>query len=137
MSISIQSMLVRTCCCVLALAGAACSSKRDAPMTVADLMDDRVTLDGVLMKCNQDPAAGNDASCINARVAGERLAGQNEAAKQAKRAEEFERNREKLRVAEEQRRADEEARKVDAYHLPVVPVEPPPAAMASDNSTPH
>ena len=28
-------------------------------MTVSDLMEDRVALDGVLMKCNRDPGEGD------------------------------------------------------------------------------
>jgi hypothetical protein len=98
-------------------------------MTVSDLMEDRVALDGVLMKCNQNPAkARTDSDCLNARIAIERLASKDEPAAEAKRAEEFERSREQLRVAQEKQRREQEAKnpKVDAYHLPVVPVEPLP-----------
>jgi hypothetical protein len=124
-----RSILVRLCCCSWALAAAACAPKPDPVMSVDDLMEDRVALDGLLMKCNQAQGApGNDASCANARIASERLARRTEAAQQEKRAAEFERNREKLREAEDQRRRAEEAKKPDAYHLPVVPVEPPPAS---------
>jgi len=67
-------------------------------MSVADLMEDRVTLDGVLMKCNQNPAkARTDSDCLNARIAIERLASQSDPAEEAKRTEEFERSRDKLR----------------------------------------
>jgi hypothetical protein len=99
-------------------------------MTVADLMEDRVTLDGVLMKCNDDSYAKtrNEVECINARVAAERLAEQKdvnpELAKQ--RQQQFERQRDQLRLAEEKKREAEEAKtKVDAYSLPVIPVDPP------------
>lgn len=88
-------------------------------------------LDGVLMKCNQAPSkARTDSDCINARIAIERLASKNEPAEEAKRAEDFERSREQLRQAQEKQRLVEEAKKpkMDAYHLPLVPVEPPPAA---------
>lgn len=88
-------------------------------------------LDGVLMKCNQNASkARTDSDCINARIAIERLASQNEPAEEAKRAEEFERSREQRRLAQEKQRQEEEAKKpkMDAYHLPLVPVEPPPAA---------
>jgi hypothetical protein len=97
-------------------------------MTVADLMEDRVTLDGVLMKCNQNQAkAHTDSDCLNARIAIERLASQSAPNEEAKRAEEFERNREKLRTAQDKLRQDQEAQtKVDAYHLPLVPVESAP-----------
>ena len=89
-------------------------------------MEDRVTLDGVLMKCNRSPAkARTDSDCLNARIAVERLASQTDLAIEAKRTEEFERSREQLRMAQDKLRQEQEAKtKVDAYHLPVVPVEP-------------
>lgn len=104
-------------------------------MTVADLMEDRVTLDGVLMKCNQSPSkARTDSDCLNARIAIERLASQNEPAQEAKRMEEFEHSREKLRMAQERQRQEQEANtKVDAYHLPLVPVEPTSPAVPPPN----
>ena len=92
-------------------------------------MEDRVSLDGVLMKCNQNPSkARTDADCVNARIAVERLASRSEPAEEAKRAAEFERNREQLRLSQEKQRQEEEAKnpKVDAFHLPLVPVDPPP-----------
>jgi hypothetical protein len=98
-------------------------------MTVADLMEDRVTLDGVLMKCNRTPVkARTDTECLNARIAIERLAQQQvDPAVEEKRKEEFERTREQLRLTQERLRQQQEAKKkVDAYSLPVMPVEPPP-----------
>ena len=97
-------------------------------MTVADLMEDRVALDGVLLKCNRDPdKARRDSDCLNARIAIERLAARVDPADEAKRAEEFERSREQLRAAEEKKKQAKESKtKVDAYHLPVIPVEPAP-----------
>jgi hypothetical protein len=111
------------------LSSAACAPRRIPPMTVADLMEDRVTLDGVLMKCNQNPIkARTDTDCLNARIAIERLAQQQvDPAVEEKRKEEFERTREQLRLTQERLRQEQEAKKkVDAYSLPVVPVEPPP-----------
>ncbi len=109
-------------------------------MTVADLMEDRVTLDGVLLKCNQDlNKSRNDLDCLNARIAVERLASQSEPAEEAKRAAEFERNREQLRQLQDKQRDEQQSKtKVDAYHLPLVPVDPaPPAANAPpDDSKP-
>jgi hypothetical protein len=111
------------------LGSVACAPKRIPPMTVTDLMEDRVTLDGVLMKCNQSPSkARDDSDCLNARIAIERLAKDVDPAQEAKRTEEFERSREKLRLAQERVRQDQEAKtKVDAYSLPLVPVEGTPA----------
>jgi hypothetical protein len=107
-------------------------------MSVGDLMEDRVTLDGVLMKCNQNPAkARTDSDCLNARIAIERLASQSDPAEDAKRAEEFERSREKLRQVQDKQRQEQEAQtKVDAYHLPLVPVEQAPPASTGDASPP-
>jgi predicted nucleotidyltransferase len=81
------------------------------------------------MKCNQDPdKARNDTDCLNARIAIGRLASQTDPAVEAKRMEDFERTREQLRAAQEKLRQLQEAKtKVDAYHLPLVPVEPEPA----------
>ncbi len=94
-------------------------------------MEDRVTLDGIMMKCNQNPEKLRDTSdCENARIAIERLASQNvDPTAEKKRQQEFERVREQLRLATEKQRQEQEAKtKVDAYSLPVVPVTPPPGA---------
>jgi hypothetical protein len=110
-------------------------------MTVEDLMEDRVTLDGVLLKCNEQPAkVHNESDCHNARIAIERLAKDVDPAEERRRAAEFERSRERLRLAQEKLREDEEAkRKVDAYNLPVVPVDsglPSPGASGSAPAQP-
>ncbi len=128
MTISNKSMVVRGGLCVAILAAAACSPRRIPPLSVADLMEDRVMLDGVLMKCNQNPEkTRGTADCENARIAIERLASQSEPAEEAKRAAEFEGNREQLRAIQDKQRQEQAAKtEVDAYHLPVVPVEPPP-----------
>ena len=139
MAISIKSIAACGCLGAVILAVAACSPRRIPPMTVADLMEDRVTLDGVLMKCNQNQSkARTDSDCLNARIAIERLASQSEPAKEAKRKEEFERTREQLRLAQEKQRQEQEAKtKVDVYHLPLVPVEPsPPPAPPRDETNP-
>jgi hypothetical protein len=99
-------------------------------MTVSDFMEDRVKLDGVILKCNQDTAlARSDSDCLNARIAIDRLAAQKEAAREAKHEQEFERSRDQLRDLQEKQREEQEAKsKVDAYHLPLVPVDPSPPA---------
>src|SRR5579863_7534352 len=131
MQISIKSIIACGCLGAVMMATVACSPRRIPPTTITDLMEDRVMLDGVLMKCNQNPSkARTDSDCVNARIAIERLASRNEPAEEAKRAEDFERSREQLRQAQEKQRLAEEAKKpkMDAYHLPLVPVEPAPAA---------
>jgi len=99
-------------------------------------MEDRVTLDGIMMKCNQNPEKlRNTSDCENARVAIGRLASQNvDPTAEKKRQQEFERAREQLRLAtEKQRQEQEDKTKVDAYSLPVVPVTP---AAAPNGSAP-
>jgi hypothetical protein len=129
MPISMKSMIACGCIAAAVLSAAACSPRRIPPVTVTDLMEDRVALDGVLMKCNRDPArARQDSDCLNARIAIERLAARIDPAVEAKRVEEFEKSREQLRVVEDKKRQEMESKtKVDAYHLPVIPVEPVPA----------
>jgi len=129
MPISFKSILVCGCIAAAALSAAACSPRRIPAVTVADLMEDRVALDGVLMKCNRNPSkARSDSDCLNARIAIERLASRVDPAAEAKRVEEFERSRDQLRAAEEKKKQDKESKtKVDAYHLPVIPVDPTPA----------
>jgi hypothetical protein len=128
MPISIKSM-VACGCLTMVLLSMGCSPRRIPPMTVADLMEDRVLLDGVILKCNREPAkARSNSDCLNARIAIERLASRVDPVQEAKRTEDFERSREQLRVLQEKQRQEQEAKnpKVDAYHLPVIPVEPTP-----------
>jgi hypothetical protein len=140
MPISIKSIIACGCLGAVILAMAACSPRRIPPMSVTDLMEDRVTLDGVLMKCNRDPSkARSDSDCLNARIAIGRLASRSEPAEEAKRRAEFERNREKLRLAQDKQRQEQESKtKVDVYHLPLVPVEstPTPAPQSNDTNPP-
>jgi hypothetical protein len=129
MQYTTQPIVVFGWLCAAVLVCAACEPKRIPSMTVTDLMEDRVTLDGVLMKCNQSPIkARNDSDCLNARIAIERLAKDVDPAVEAKRNAAFERSRDKLRLAQEKVRQDQEAKsKVDAYDLPLIPVEPTPS----------
>jgi len=145
MPISYSSIVTRGCLCAVALAAAACSPRPVPSMTVTELMEDRVTLDGVLMKCNQNLAkARTDSNCVNARIAIERLDDQNAPAEEAKRRAEFERSREQLRALQDKQRQEQAAKtQVDAYHLPLVPVDPaaapsppPPATSLSDTNPP-
>jgi hypothetical protein len=108
----------------------ACKQQREALPTVEDLMQDRVALDGILLKCNQP--SGKDRGgpdCEIARVAVERLGAEKEAAEVARRQQDFERNRDKLRITDDQRKAAQaDQKKVDVYTMPVVPVDPAPAS---------
>jgi hypothetical protein len=127
------------CLGVIILATTGCSPRRIPPMTVADLMEDRVMLDGVLLKCNQDQSkARNESDCLNARIAIERLASQTDPSKEAKRLEDFERSRDQLRMNQDKQRKEQEAKtKVDAYHLPLVPVDPAPPAPSAPSPDPQ
>jgi hypothetical protein len=116
----------------------ACRQGHEAPPTVEDLMQDRVALDGIMMKCNgQAPRDKAGSDCEIARVAAERLAAEKESTEIAKRQQDFELNREKLRQTDEQRKAAQAAqKKFDPYTMPVVPVEPAPSAASKANSPP-
>src|SRR5580658_131928 len=121
-----------------ALGLAACSPPPVHHLSVDDLLEDRVMLDGILLKCDQDSGkTRNQADCENARIAVERLAAQQAPAEEAKRREEFERTREKLRLAEEKQRDQAAKPKLDGYSLPVVPVDPPPPAASTDDQKPN
>jgi len=89
-------------------------------------MHDRIALDGIIMKCSGIPRIDRtNPDCAVARIAIDRLAERRDAADAAKREAEFEQLREELRLGEEQHRLEREnERKVDAYTLPLVPIEP-------------
>ena len=94
-------------------------------------------LDGVLLKCNEgSEKARNESDCLNARIAIDRLAQQDiDPKEEAKRNAEFERSREQLRLVQEKKRQEQEEKtKVDAYSLPVVPVESQGAASGAASS---
>jgi len=134
---SIKHILAYGGLCAVILVIMGCAPRRIPPVTVQDLMEDRVTLDGILMKCDQDPSkVRNPSDCENARIAIERLASQQvDPDVEKKREAEFEKAREKLRVVQDKLRQEQEAKtKVDPYTLPVVPVSP--AASTKGGATP-
>jgi hypothetical protein len=133
-----KQILASGCLCATLLVSAGCEPKRIPPMTVSDLMEDRVTLDGVLLKCNQNPSMARDnTDCLNARVAIERLAKDADPADEAKRHAAFEQRRDQLRQSQERAREEQESKaKVDPYNLPMVPVETtPPSGGAATPET--
>lgn len=135
---SVKSMIACGCLAAVAVLTAACEPRRIPAMTVSDLMEDRVLLDGVLMKCNRDPGkARSNSDCLNARIAIERLAARVDPAVEAKRSEEFEKSREQLRMLQDKQRQEQEAKKpkVDVYNMPVIPVEPAPPPKDSQPPT--
>ena len=100
----------------------------DSSMSVNDLMEDRVTLDGVLMKCNQNPSKCAHRFGLSQRPHRHRAAGSKnvDPAVEVKHNEEFERAASNCEFQEKLRQEQEAKSKVDAYSLPVVPVDPPP-----------
>lgn len=93
-------------------------------------MNDPVSLDGLLMKCNGGgPSLKSTDACRNARIAVERIAKQREKWELAKAEAAFERNRERLRLQQEAlQRQQEDAKKVDPYKLPLIPPHDAPQA---------
>jgi hypothetical protein len=136
---SIKHILVAGGLCAAILTSAGCSPHRIPPLTVEDLMEDRVTLDGILLKCDQEPAkVRNPSDCENARIANERLSTQRvDPDVEKRRQADFEKAREQLRLAQEKLRQEQEAKtKVDAYSLPVVPVDAASAKGAAPAAPP-
>jgi hypothetical protein len=128
---SIKHILAAGGLCAAILAVSGCAPRRIPPLTVEDLMEDRVTLDGVLLKCDQDPTkVRNPSDCESARIANERLASQRvDPGVDKRRQADFEKAREQLRLAQDKVRQAQEAKtKVDAYTLPVIPVDPAAAS---------
>ena len=125
-------------CCAAALGLAACEPVPVPVASVEDLLDDPVSLDGILMKCGKNKAAQkSNVECMNARIAVDRIAAQREKIEAETRIATFERNRERLRLQQDaQQRMLEESKKVDPYKLPLVPPAPStdaPAPTASNN----
>jgi hypothetical protein len=127
--------------CAAVLASTACAPHKPPPPTVEDLMEDRVTLDGILLKCDQHAGTAmlhDSPDCANARIAIERLAAQNvDPAVEKKRQEDFEHAREQLRLSQERVRQEQEAKKkVDPYTMPVLPVDPVKAPAQPGSASP-
>ena len=136
---SIKHILAAGGLCAAILAVLGCAPRRIPPVTVEELMEDRVTLDGILLKCDQEPTkVRNPSDCENARIANERLATQRvDPDVEKRRQADFEKAREQLRLAQDKVRQEQEAKtKVDAYTLPVVPVDPAAAAKGAAPAAP-
>jgi hypothetical protein len=136
---SIKHILAAGGLCAAILAVLGCAPHRIPPVTVEELMEDRVTLDGILLKCDQEPSkVRNPSDCENARIANERLATQRvDPDVEKRRQADFEKAREQLRLTQDKLRQEQEAKtKVDAYTLPVVPVDPAAAAKGAAPAVP-
>ena len=107
---------------------AGCGGPAPAPHTVSELADDPPLLQGIMQRCAADArAAAQDIECINARLAVERTAAQEDSKHTDERGADFERQREQHRLQEEQRRrAAERAQPgFDPYSSPVTVDKPP------------
>ncbi len=120
-----------------AIALMGCGPRRIPPMTVSELLEDRVMLDGVLMKCDAHPSQSrDDVECQNAHTAIAQLVKDPDPVVEARRTAAFERAREQRRQALDKLREQQEAQaKVDAYSLPGVPVQPGESA-AGESAAP-
>src|ERR1700691_5661528 len=109
---SIKHILAAGGLCAAILAVMGCAPRRIPPVTVEELMEDRVTLDGILLKCDQEPTkVRNPSDCENARIANERLAAQRVDPEVEKRRQaDFEKAREQLRVAQERLRQEHKSK---------------------------
>lgn len=130
-----MKVLAVTTTAVLVIASGGCGSSAPPPRGVADLLAEPAILQAVMARCAESRPSVRDADreCLNARIAVERQAREQEAAEAAARHAEFERKREVLRAQEErQKAAAQAAQRRDGYSLPVVPPDgvpvPAPAA---------
>lgn len=115
---------VALCVCLSSsLLMSGCEDPPLQPLSVDQLVNDPVMLDGVLMKCQDRAAARRDAEeCRNARAAVDRIAGAREKREAAKREAAFEHHRDRLRQQQDMERIrEEQAKKMDPYKLPLVP----------------
>ena len=111
------------------LVGGGCGARQPRPRTVDELAADPTVLQGLMARCAADGRlAANDAECVNARFATERLGRALDAEKRGLLDEEFARQREQRRLSEDARsRAAAEAQpRFDPYSAPVPPVAPTP-----------
>lgn len=81
---------------IAALPLAGCQEKQ--PMTVSDFMNNEAALYGTLTRCQENPAAGTDPECGNARQAAERISVIEERAMRKAREEAFASAREEYRA---------------------------------------
>ncbi len=92
-------------------------------------MQEPALLHGVVLQCNaQMDHAKHDRECINAWAAVERLGAADDAQKAPKLEQQFERSREKARLALEQRDAATREKPFDPYRAPVATNAPAIAA---------
>lgn len=106
----------------------ACSQPHHYVRSVEEFMQEPALLHGVVLQCNaRVEHAKHERECINAWAAVERLGAADDAQKAPKLEQQFERNREKARIALEQRDAATREKPFDPYRAPVATDAPPPA----------
>lgn len=98
----------------------ACSERREHVRSVEEFMEQPALLHGVVLQCNSHKDhSRHDHECINAWAAVERLGQADDAQQAPKREQQFERNRDKVRVATEQHIAADREKPFDPYRAPV------------------
>lgn len=106
-----------------------CQEKQ--PMTVADFMGNEAALYGTLTRCQENPSAGTDPECRNARQAAERISVIEERAMRKAREEAFANAREEYRAQldrERELRLKAEAEAEEARLKALLNPEPEPEA---------
>ena len=124
-------MLAMRAVALVAVALAGCGAPKPLPHTVNELVDDRVLLQGIIVRCAADKrAADADVECTNARLAVERIGAEEDSRHSAERGAAFDQQREQHRVQEEQRRraAEHAQATFDPYSSPVTGDKPPEQA---------
>ena len=121
---------------VAALAVAGCAEKQ--PMTVSQFLENEAALYGTLARCQDNPSAGTDAECRNARAAAERISVIEERAMRKAREEAFATAREEYRTRLDRERALRMQAEAEAEGARLQTLLAPPAeADAADSAEPE
>jgi hypothetical protein len=115
--------LIRTVSLTIGLAAllAGCAKPREHVRSVEEFIEEPAILHGVVISCNaRRDHALREAECINAWAAVERMGQADDARQERVREKEFEKNRERARLAREQQAAAAREAPYDPYRAPVV-----------------
>jgi hypothetical protein len=115
--------LIRTVSFTIGLAAllAGCAKPREHVRSVEEFIEEPAILHGVVLSCNaRRDHAMREPECINAWAAVERMGQADDARQDRVREKEFEKNRERVRLAREQQAAAAREAPYDPYRAPVV-----------------
>ena len=97
-----------------------CAKPREHVRSVEEFMDEPAILHGVVLSCNAHrDHAMHEPECIHAWAAVERLGQADDARQDQKHEKEFEKSRERVRLAREQQAAADREAPFDPYRAPV------------------